>query len=145
YWLRPGAFCDVSIPVGSTRKAAVIPELAIRASEKGFLTYVVQGTVAKERVVSLGMHTSNGYVEVTSGLSPGDLLVVRGTEPLTHGAPVKVSDKTTLEAFDAGASAAPASDAGDTPPPGDAPPSDAPPAGSAPSGQHRRRDAGAAP
>ena len=49
YWLRPGAFCDVSIPVGDARQAAVVPEIAIRATERGFLAYVIQGTTAKER------------------------------------------------------------------------------------------------
>jgi multidrug efflux system membrane fusion protein len=108
YWLRPGAFCDVSVPVGATRKAPVIPEIAIRASERGMLAYVVQGTTAKERVVELGMHTDNGFVEVKTGLAEGDLLVVRGAEPLSDGAPVKIADRTTLEGFDAGVSPPPA-------------------------------------
>jgi multidrug efflux system membrane fusion protein len=102
YWLRPGVFCDVTIPVGNTRQAAVVPELAIRASERGFLAYVVQGNIAKERVVSLGMHTGLGFVEITEGLSPGDLLVVRGADPLNDGSPVKIVERTTLDAIDAG-------------------------------------------
>jgi membrane fusion protein, multidrug efflux system len=102
FWLRPGVFCDVTIPVGGTRDAAVIPELSIRATEKGFLAYTIQGTLAKERVVTLGMHTGDGFVEITQGLSPGDVLVVRGADPLTDGASVKVTSRTTLEAFDAG-------------------------------------------
>ncbi len=102
YWLRPGVFCDVSIPVGATRKAAVIPELAIRASERGFLAYVVQDNIAKERVVELGMHTGDGFVEVTQGLSAGEVLVVHGADPLSDGSPVKIAARTTLEAFDAG-------------------------------------------
>jgi multidrug efflux system membrane fusion protein len=108
YWLRPGAFCDVSVPVGTTHQAPVIPELAIRASERGMLAYVVQANVAKERVVTLGMHTANGFVEISSGLAAGDVLVVRGAEPLSDGAPVKIADQISLETFDAGASAAPA-------------------------------------
>ena len=115
YWLRPGAFCDVTVPVGGTRQAAVIPELSIRASEKGFLTYVVDGTIARERVVSLGMHTGSGFVEVTQGLSAGDLLVVRGAEPLTDGASVKVASRTTMEEFDAGLAPAASSSASDSP------------------------------
>ena len=107
YWLRPGAFCDVSIPVGGTRKAPVIPELAVRASERGMLVYVVQGNAAHERVVNLGMHTDNGFVEITKGLNEGDVLVVRGAEPLSDGAPVKISDQVSLETFDAGVAALP--------------------------------------
>jgi RND family efflux transporter MFP subunit len=113
YWLRPGAFCDVSIPVGSTRQAAVVPEIAIRASERGFLAYVVDGAVAHEKVVNLGMHTANGFVEVTSGLNAGDLLVVRGAEPLSEGAPVKINDRTTLEQFEEGGAPPPLATDGD--------------------------------
>jgi RND family efflux transporter MFP subunit len=107
YWLRPGAFCDVSIPVGGTRPAAVVPEGAIRASEKGFLAYVIQGTTAKERIVTEGMHTPGGLVEITNGLSAGDLLVLVGEEPLSDGATVKIAERTTIEQFDAGAAPAP--------------------------------------
>jgi hypothetical protein len=52
------------------------------------------------------MHTPEGGVEITRGLSPGDVLVVRGIEPLSDGAPVKVTEHTTVEAIeshDAGA------------------------------------------
>ncbi|HEX7833283.1 MAG TPA: efflux RND transporter periplasmic adaptor subunit, partial [Thermoanaerobaculia bacterium] len=39
--LRPGAFARVTVPVGATREAPVVPQTAIRPSEKGFLAYVV--------------------------------------------------------------------------------------------------------
>jgi multidrug efflux system membrane fusion protein len=113
YWLRPGVFCDVSIPVGATRQSAVVPEIAIRATERGFLAYVVEpaanGTtgVAKERSVQLGMHTANGFVEVTQGISAGDLLVVLGAEPLSDNAPVKIAQRTTMDTFDAGVAPVP--------------------------------------
>jgi len=108
YWLRPGVFCDVAIPVGATRQSAVVPEIAIRATERGFLGYTVEGTIAHEHVLQLGMHTANGFVEVTQGLSAGDSLVVLGGEPLSDGVTVKVAQRTTMEAFDAGAPTNPA-------------------------------------
>jgi multidrug efflux system membrane fusion protein len=108
YWLRPGVFCDVAIPVGATRQSAVVPEIAIRATERGFLGYTIDGTTAHEHVLQLGMHTANGYVEVTQGLSAGDLLVVLGGEPLSDGVTVKIAQRTTMEAFDAGAPTPPA-------------------------------------
>jgi len=105
YWLRPGAFCDVSVPIGAPRPAVIVPELAVRASEKGFLAYTVTGTTAHEKIVTLGMHTPGGQVEVTQGLAAGDLLVVRGGEALSDGATVVISDRTTLETYDAGTAA----------------------------------------
>jgi RND family efflux transporter MFP subunit len=86
---RPGAFAEVVVPVSGSADSLVVPEIAIRPSEKGFLAFVVDGDVAHERVLSLGMRTEDGKVEVRSGLSAGELLVVRGNEALRDGAPVR--------------------------------------------------------
>jgi hypothetical protein len=43
------------------------------------------------------MHTADGGVELTRGVKVGDVLVVRGIEPLSEGAPVSVGSKITLE------------------------------------------------
>jgi multidrug efflux system membrane fusion protein len=51
---------------------------------------VVEGEVARERVLTLGLRTLDGLVEVRSGLEPGERLVVRGAEALRDGAPVRV-------------------------------------------------------
>lgn len=88
--LKPGAFAQVVIPIGAATNAPVIPQTAIRPSEKGFLAYVVEDGKAAERTLILGLRTADGQVEVKSGLQPGEALVVRGTEALTDGAPVKV-------------------------------------------------------
>jgi membrane fusion protein, multidrug efflux system len=88
--LRPGAFAQVRVPIGESANAPVVPQTAIRPSERGFLAYVVEGDVARERVVQLGLRTSDGLVEIRSGLSAGEQLVVRGVEPLREGAPVRV-------------------------------------------------------
>ncbi|MDI1432962.1 efflux RND transporter periplasmic adaptor subunit [Polyangium sorediatum] len=88
--LRPGAFADVTVRVGATENAPVIPQTAIRPSEKGFLAFVVENNVAHERVLALGMRTADGRVEVRKGLKPGEMLVVRGAEPLRDGTTVRV-------------------------------------------------------
>ena len=85
--LRPGAFAQVSVPVGKVA-APVIPQTAIRPSERGFLAYVVNGDTAEERVVELGLRTADGQVEVRKGLRIGEELVVRGAEALRTGAKV---------------------------------------------------------
>jgi multidrug efflux system membrane fusion protein len=89
--LRPGAFAEVQIPVGETIEAPVIRQTAIRPSERGFLAYVVEGDVARERVVELGMRTADGLIEVRSGIKPGETVVVRGAESLRDGAPVRAT------------------------------------------------------
>jgi multidrug efflux system membrane fusion protein len=89
--LRPGAFARVTVPIGATREAPVIPQTAIRPSEKGFLAYTIQDGVARQRILTLGMRTADGQVEVKDGLAAGETLVVRGAEALRDGAKVKVT------------------------------------------------------
>jgi len=98
YWLRPGAFCEVAVAVGAPRDAIVVPTIAVQPTENGNLVYVVDGKYARERRIQIGMHTPEGGVEVTRGLEAGELLVVRGFEPLSDGAPVKIAEKTTIAA-----------------------------------------------
>ena len=87
--LRPGTFAEITVPVSSERTAPVIPQTAIRASDRGFIAYVVENDKAAERILQLGMRTADGQVEVTAGLKPGERLVIRGAEALRNGAPVK--------------------------------------------------------
>ena len=89
--LRPGSFAQVTVPVGSPEPAPVIPQTAVRPSERGFLAYVVEGDVARERELTLGQRTADGRVEVRSGVKPGEQLVVRGGEALREGAKVRVA------------------------------------------------------
>ncbi len=88
--LRPGAFANVTITVGEQKAAVLVPESAIRPSEKGFLCFVVEDGKAAERVVELGMRTGDGLVEARNGIDAGEQLVVRGVEPLKDGAVVRV-------------------------------------------------------
>lgn len=99
YWLRPGSFCDVTIDVGATRDAPVIPRSATRATDHGYVTYVANPdtNTAEERVITLGMSSKDGWVEVRSGLKDGDYIVVRGAEALTNGARIRPSKVTAVD------------------------------------------------
>jgi multidrug efflux system membrane fusion protein len=88
--LRPGSFAEITVPVASASEAPVIPVAAVRPSERGFLAYVVEGDRAVERILTLGMRSADGRVEVLSGLSGGESLVVRGSEALSNGASVRI-------------------------------------------------------
>ncbi|MFT3694404.1 MAG: efflux RND transporter periplasmic adaptor subunit [Kofleriaceae bacterium] len=112
YWLRPGAFCQVTVPVGDARQGIVVPGLAVQPTEKGNVVYTIDDkNIAHAKVVETGMHTPEGGVEITRGVQAGELLVVRGIEPLSDGAPVKISKKETMaEAESAGSGAGSGSD-----------------------------------
>ena len=88
--LRPGTFAEVTVRVGEVQQLPVIPQLCIRPSERGFLAFVVQDSVAHERVLKLGLRSEDGYVEVQSGIRAGETVVVRGAEALTEGAVVRI-------------------------------------------------------
>ncbi|QSQ25902.1 efflux RND transporter periplasmic adaptor subunit [Pyxidicoccus parkwayensis] len=90
--LRPGAFATVAVPVETRGGSPVVPQTAVRPSERGFLAYVVEGDKARERVLELGMRTADGLVEVLDGVKAGDRLVVRGAEALRDGAAVRVAE-----------------------------------------------------
>jgi multidrug efflux system membrane fusion protein len=140
YWLRPGAFCEVNIPIGNARPAIVVPSIAVQPTATGNVVYVVDDhNVAHLRNVQLGMYTPDGGVEVTTGLNVGELLVVQGFEALTEGAPVKINTRTTLQAAvanaaaPAGAAFAPPRGSGGAPPMGSArPPGSGHPGGEPP-------------
>lgn len=108
YWLRPGSFCDVTVDVGATRESPLVPRIATRATDHGYVVWVVKDDAAREQVVTLGMSSKDGWIEVRSGLSAGDVIVVRGAEALSPGARVRASRVTSL---DASAPEAPPADA----------------------------------
>lgn len=88
--LRPGTFAEVSVPVGAAAEAPVIPQVAVRPTEKGFVAFVVEEDTARERTLTLGLRTADGLVEVKAGLRRGETLVIRGAEALHDGARVRV-------------------------------------------------------
>ncbi len=88
--LRPGAFAEITIPVSAPRTVPVIPQTAIRPSERGFIAFVVEGETAHERILTIGMRTIDGQAEVLTGIKPDEILVVRGAEALREGAPVRI-------------------------------------------------------
>ncbi|QEL13817.1 efflux RND transporter periplasmic adaptor subunit [Limnoglobus roseus] len=98
--LKPGFTARIRFPYESTPDAVVVPEESVRATERGFLVFVVEKRagkdgpewVAKSRRIEPGAR-SPGWVEVKAGLSPGEWLVQRGAEALDDGVPVRVPDE----------------------------------------------------
>ncbi len=87
--LRAGHFAEVHIEVGRSSRAITVPEGALLPTERGYVAFVAEGKTARRRPVVLGLHTPDGEVEVLSGLSAGDVLIVRGAHLLSEGAAVE--------------------------------------------------------
>ena len=78
--------------VWNTAPAPTVPVLAVtRIGGQSFVYVAIQadsGTVAKQRAVTLGDTIGNDYA-VTSGLKPGEKVIISGTQFLIDGAPVQ--------------------------------------------------------
>lgn len=87
--LRPGLFARVAIEIDARPDAVLIPEAAIVLQERGTIVYRIEDDRALATAVTTGIRR-DGKVEVTSGLSPGAVVVVSGHVRLRDQATVKV-------------------------------------------------------
>jgi multidrug efflux system membrane fusion protein len=92
--LVPGSFAEVSADIGQATPSIVIPDSAVRPSERGFLVFVLEekagGAIVHERTVEIWQHTTDGGVAVRTGLSGTDRIVIHGAEALHDGASVRI-------------------------------------------------------
>jgi membrane fusion protein (multidrug efflux system)/multidrug efflux system membrane fusion protein len=87
--LKPGFFAEVTLATESHEGALVVPEGAVQASERGFVTYVVDGGRARLQPVEIGLRTADGIVEIVSGLEAGQIVVIEGSDRLADGVSVE--------------------------------------------------------
>ncbi|MCA0399486.1 MAG: efflux RND transporter periplasmic adaptor subunit [Proteobacteria bacterium] len=86
--LKPGMFMNVSLQVAARENALLAWEEAIVAEGPRQIAFVVKDGKIERRVVQIGQRQA-GKVEVTQGLSAGDILVVRGIQRIRQGMPVQ--------------------------------------------------------
>jgi multidrug efflux system membrane fusion protein len=111
--LKPGFFAEVVLEGEKKQDALVIPESAVQASERGFVTYVVDGKqTARVRPIGLGLRTGTGVVEILSGLAQGEVVVSEGSDRLADGMPVEAVAASPGEGGASPPSDAPAAGAG---------------------------------
>jgi multidrug efflux system membrane fusion protein len=88
--LWPGGFVGVRLRVDTVRDATVIPQAAVQRGPRGSFVYVIdRDSIARRENVTIGYEDDLGSV-VTSGVKPGDRVVVDGASRLTDGAKVAV-------------------------------------------------------
>jgi len=91
--LKPGFFAEVTLPSESRKGALVVPESAVQASERGFVTFVVENGRARVRPVKIGLRTGGGNVEILAGLNPGETVVYEGSDRIADGTAVRNSEE----------------------------------------------------
>lgn len=85
--LRPGTFGEVILEVQTHENAFVVPQKAILENR---YVFVVQEGKAVRKNVTLGIQNTT-MVEITSGLSEGDLVVAEGNFGLEDGMPLEIT------------------------------------------------------
>lgn len=91
YLIAVGKSLTLRIPVSVPRDVLTVPKDAlVQGGGGGWMVYAVVDGTAEARPVTLGQ-SAGGRLEVLSGLSEGDLVVVRGNERLRPGQQVNAS------------------------------------------------------
>jgi len=86
--LPSGMFMSLTLVLAET-DALVVPEEAIMVQAAETFVFVVEDGHVRRRIVTTGQRR-DGVVAVTSGLTPGEAVVIRGLQRIRDGAAVKV-------------------------------------------------------
>jgi len=96
--LFPNQFVNVRTLLDVRRGATLVPNSAVVRGGQGTFVYVIKEDRTVElRKVSVGT-VDGDNVSVESGLAPGEMTVVEGSDRLRDGAKVEIPDRTTRAA-----------------------------------------------
>jgi RND family efflux transporter MFP subunit len=87
--LTPGMFVEVRISIGAKENVVTIPRRAILYKQNKTYVFVMNRNFVSQREIQIGL-TEEDYVEVTEGLTEGEVIVVVGVEGLKDGQRVDV-------------------------------------------------------
>ncbi len=103
--LFPNQFVNVHLLVDTKRNLLIVPAAAIQRGPQGTYVYAIaDGNTAKIRSVTIAQTTGNS-IGLSSGLQPGELVVIDGQDKLQDGSKV---NPTTAPAASGSASPRPA-------------------------------------
>ncbi|MCD7963041.1 MAG: efflux RND transporter periplasmic adaptor subunit [Rikenellaceae bacterium] len=90
--IRPGMFARVALNFGETEKV-LVPDVAVgkqMGSNERYVFVIENGNVARRKVVDAGKIVGSN-IEVNSGLSAGEQVVIAGIQKLLDGIEVEIS------------------------------------------------------
>ena len=87
--LRPGLLINIDIILEEIKDTMLIPEESVLTSKDYSYVFVIDENVAKLKKVNLGI-TSNGMIQILSGLKSNDMVVTLGHEKLKDGSKIKI-------------------------------------------------------
>jgi multidrug efflux system membrane fusion protein len=90
--LFPNQFVNARLLVETLKDAVIVPSAAIQRGAQGTFVYLLKGDgTVGVRPVGIGVAQGDD-IAVTSGLAPGDRVVIDGTERLRDGSKVEVKE-----------------------------------------------------
>jgi membrane fusion protein (multidrug efflux system) len=91
--LLPGLFVRAVLEEGVDERAILAPQLAVTRDSKGapLVMVVGQGEVVESRSIEVGRVVGEDWL-VTSGLAPGERVIVEGLQKIRPGAKVKAQE-----------------------------------------------------
>ncbi len=90
--LKPGMFARITLDLGHVRDALFVSEQAVLAKGSASMLFRIVDGKALLTPVTTGERRP-GFVEISTGLKPGDWIVIDGQIKLRDGAPVVQLDK----------------------------------------------------
>ena len=87
--LRPGLLLNIDIVLDEIKDTMLIPEESVLTSKDYSYVFVIDEDIAKLKKVNLGI-TSNGMIQILSGLKSNDKVVTLGHEKLKDGSKIKI-------------------------------------------------------
>jgi len=88
--LRPGFFAHGEVVVSRDERALAGPRAALPSYGGVTKLFLIEGGVAREREVKLGVDLGDGWVEIAEGLSQGKQVATSGLSKLADGTQVVV-------------------------------------------------------
>jgi membrane fusion protein, multidrug efflux system len=93
--LMPGAFADIELIVEDIPEALPVPAIAVVPHLQGRQVWVMENGRAVSRPVETGLRTGNA-VQITSGLTAGDTVLVSGLQVVRQGQAVRAAEFASL-------------------------------------------------
>jgi len=87
--IKPGMFAKVYLKTDNIANALAVRAEAVKEREDKKYVFVAEDNSAIEKEVTTGLDTG-AYIEIKTGLSEGDKVIVKGQDYISHGSKIKV-------------------------------------------------------
>jgi len=87
--IKPGMFAKVYLKTDNIENALAVRTEAVKEREGKQFVFVAEGEAAVEKEVTTGLDTGT-YIEIKTGISLGDKVIVKGQDYISQGSKIKV-------------------------------------------------------